>query len=172
MEWLTSHKLTNERDVTFILQEVKSFLSEVADAIAEKNRLKRDQWSGIAPYLHLIHCLVDFDKTRAAFQLSFKTMSRIELDNQKSVGFQCDCPWLLMSDKWNDKEFNLESDTYPSLHDDFNQAIDISHNAVSKMGVCTPDKAKEKYSKMKNDLLIVKMNWEKSGNGDGTLDES
>ena len=39
------------------------------------------------------------------------------------------------------------------------------------MGVLTPDKAKIKYNKMKNEVIIVKMNYEKSGNGDGSLRE-
>jgi len=32
----------------------------------------------------------------------------------------------------------------------------------------TPLKAKDKFNEMKNQLLIIKANWELSGNGDGT----
>ena len=34
------------------------------------------------------------------------------------------------------------------------------------MGVLTSSSAKKKFNKLKNNLLIVKSNWERSGNGD------
>ena len=40
------------------------------------------------------------------------------------------------------------------------------------MGELTPEKAKAKFSSMKNELIVVMKNWDKNGNGDGTLDES
>jgi len=40
---------------------------------------------------------------------------------------------------------------------------------VEGMGTLTPDKAKKKFYKLKNELVIVKMKWERSGNGDGSF---
>jgi len=45
---------------------------------------------------------------------------------------------------------------------------DLGFSAIERMGALTPDKAKQKFFKLKNDLLIVKNNWERSGNGDGS----
>ena len=38
------------------------------------------------------------------------------------------------------------------------------------MGKLTPDRAKQRYMKMKSEMMIVKNNWNASGNGDGNLD--
>ena len=40
------------------------------------------------------------------------------------------------------------------------------------MGTLTPQKAKSNFYKMKNDLVLLKTNYEKSGNGDGTVIEN
>lgn len=65
-------------------------------------------------------------------------------------------PWLLISDKWNDPEFNLNTDRYPELHVEFENDIDIGFSNVEDMGHKSPDKAKSKYLKIK---------WKRSGNG-------
>ena len=78
----------------------------------------------------------------------------------------------MTADHWNDETYTPLSNKYPNLHDQFKERIDISHEVVNDMGELMPDKAKAKFSKLKNDLIVVKTNWEKSGNGDGTLDES
>ena len=54
------------------------------------------------------------------------------------------------------------------LHDAFMQSIDIGHSKVANMRVLTPEKAKAKFFQLKNALLIVKRNWDKSRNRDGT----
>ena len=37
------------------------------------------------------------------------------------------------------------------------------------MGHLSPDKAKQKFTKLKNNLVLVKTNWAASGNGDGAV---
>jgi len=51
----------------------------------------------------------------------------------------------------------------------FFRDIDLSYKAVSGMGALDPTKAKSKFLKLKNDLLYVKNNYEKSGNGEGCI---
>ena len=53
------------------------------------------------------------------------------------------------------------------LHEDFSSTIDLGYEAVSGMGKLDPAKAKSKFMKLKNDLVFVKNNYEKSGNGEG-----
>jgi len=55
------------------------------------------------------------------------------------------------------------------LHEDFSSAIDLGYEAVSGMEKLDPTKAKSKFLKLKNDLVYVKNNYEKSGNGEGCL---
>ena len=81
------------------------------------------------------------------------------------------CPWVLISDKWNDKEFNPKSTIYRDLHDQFNSQIDISYSSVENMGALTPDKAKKKFFDLKNPLILILNDYEKSGNGDGSVSE-
>ena len=67
----------------------------------------------------------------------------------------------------NSATFNPVSTKYPELHDELKEEIDSSFNKVKKMGELDPAKAKSKFALMKNYLIFVKMNYEKSGNGDG-----
>jgi len=55
------------------------------------------------------------------------------------------------------------------LHEDFSSVIDLSYKAVSGMGTLDPTKAKSKFLKLKNDLVYVRNNYEKSGNGEGCI---
>ena len=72
-------------------------------------------------------------------------------------------PWMIFFQKWKDPEFNPKSESFPDLHVDFKDPIDLSYSTVKKM-VITPDKAKDKLYRLKNDLLAVKSKWELSGN--------
>ena len=96
-------------------------------------------------------------------------MTRVELDGRNNEDTMRRCPWILASDKWNDPHYNPVSMSFNDLHEDFTEQIDLGHSTVSRMGNLTAKKAKEKFMKMKNDLIIVKNNWEKSGNGDGSV---
>ena len=51
----------------------------------------------------------------------------------------------------------------------FENEIDIGFSNVEDMGHTSPDKAKSKYLKMKKEMLTVRNNWKRSGNGEGTL---
>ena len=75
----------------------------------------------------------------------------------------------IVSGYFNDPHFNARSSSYPMLHEDFSSVIDLNYKVVSGMGALDPTKAKSKFLKLKNDLLYVKNNYEKSGNGEGCI---
>ena len=168
MDWLLNNPVENEDDVQFVLQGVSLFLEASQQVENETSSNSRDQWSGMIPFIRLIHCLVDSENTMEAFKNSFKTLSKDELDGRNNSGTVRICPWDLISQNFNNAAFNPTSTVYSDLHDKFLQEIDISHVKVANMGLLTPDKAKAKFFQLKNALLIVKRNWEKSGNGDGS----
>jgi len=156
MDWLENNPVENEEDVTFVLRQVEKFLDTNLQMEKEKTNATRDQWAGIAPFIRLIHCLIGNEKTMETFQNSFKTLSREELDGRKNSGSMRSCPWDLISRNFNNKDFNPKSTIYLDLHDDFMHGIDISHSKIASMGMLTPNKAKDKFSYLKNCLLIVK----------------
>ena len=86
---------------------------------------------------------------------------------KKNTQTMRDDPWELMSQKWMDPNFNPTTRAFPYLHPDFRNPIDLSHCKVEKMMI-TPEKAKDKFYEMKNNMITVKSNWEASGNGCGT----
>ena len=90
-------------------------------------------------------------------------MSREDLDGRNNEETMRVCPWQLASDKWNDPNYSPVSTIYRQLHDDFRQEINLNHAAVENMGVLTPDKAKGKYNRMKNDMILVQMSYKKVG---------
>jgi hypothetical protein len=170
-QWLMTNPLTNQIEIDWIQKKVGDFLMVVANAEKEKNEKQRDQWSGLVPYLRLIHCLTDFDSVRAALQQSFTVMTRDQLDGSHNENNIRKCPWTLASDKWNESNYNPKLSIYTNLHDDFKDSIDLAFSKVENMGICTPDKFKSKFSKMKNELVLIRTNYNKSGNGDGSAIE-
>ena len=171
MEWLRKNPIPFPPDIDWVQQKISVLFEANKQSETQKQNNSRDQWSGIVPFLRLIHCIFEVDNTKEALQKSFTVMSRQELDGRNSEDNMRICPWKLASDSWNDSDYNPVSSIYINLHNDFHQTIDLSHSEVIGMGILTPDKAKIKYNKMKNELIIVKMNYEKSGNGDGSLRE-
>ena len=70
LTWLKANPLTNEVDKAFIVDKVSTFLKEVAAAKNEKNEKRGKasggdanttsrQWSGMIPFLRLIHAICD-----------------------------------------------------------------------------------------------------------------
>ena len=66
-------------------------------------------------------------------------------------------------------EYEVTSSAYHHLHDEFRHPMNLNHSNVNGMGHLSPDKAKQKFTKLKNNLVLVKTNWAASGNGDGAV---
>ena len=69
---------------------------------------------------------------------------------------------------WNDTNFNPKLTLYPNLHPELSVDVDISFEAVKNMGELTANKAKAFYMRMRKELIIIKGNYEASGNGFGS----
>jgi hypothetical protein len=81
-QWLMNNPIKNQIEIDWIQRKVEDFFMVVANAEKEKNEKQRDQWSGLVPYLCLIHCLTDFDSIHAALQCSFTVMTCDQLDGR------------------------------------------------------------------------------------------
>ena len=171
--FLIDNPIEIESDKAFILDKVSLFIAEggAAKSANQCTTLPKQQWSGPTPFLRLIHAIFE-DDVRDVFQQHFTVLSREELDGRNNEDTMRRCPWIAVSDKWNDKNYNPTSKTYNDLHDEFVSEIDLRHSAIANMGNLSPDKAKSKFGKLKNDLIMVKNNWELSGNGDGSIERN
>ena len=168
-DWLVEKPINVSCHVKWVQNKMKNFLDATSAAHKEVIDMRREKWHGLVPYLRLIHCIFDFERTREALQKSFTVMTRAEIDGRFHNDHAREDPWEMIADKWNDSGFSIQSSVYSHLHNDYGKAIDLSHSTVAGMGTLTPDKAKKKFYKMKNEMVIVKMKWERSGNGDGSF---
>ena len=77
--WLVENPVTNESCIAFIKNK---YMESYNAAENEKNNTEygRCQWSGVKPYLCLIHCIVDVDENKEAFFESFTVLGRLEVD--------------------------------------------------------------------------------------------
>ena len=105
-------------------------------------------WYGPLPILCILCCLTDNEVIRRAY-LTRNDISndRIELDNRKSDK-RPKTVWELLSDKWNDPDFEAETESFPELHDNYKDSIIIPYSRVSSLTAATPKKCKEKMSTM------------------------
>ena len=168
-EWLLAQPINVSCHINWVQNKMKKFLDATSAAQKEVIDMRRDQWHGVIPFLRLIHCIFDFEHIRAALQKSFTVMTRAEIDGRFNNDHARENPWEMIAEKWNDPDFNVQTSVYSHLHNDYTKAIDLSHSKVAAMGTLTPDKAKKKFYKLKNEMVIVKMKWERSGNGDGSF---
>ncbi len=113
--------------------------------------------------LRLIMALVDSDEIRHAYtKRNDISNERIVLDNQKSVEKRARTVWELLADKWNDIEFEPESEVFEELHSEYSRTIKIPHHKVALLSLATPDKVQEKISTMNVLLQHLIRNWERS----------
>lgn len=130
-------------------------MMEAINSIEEKNAALEGRWSGSQPMLRLIHCLIDDEAIKSAFLHQADSMNCAELENHNSTERREPTCWEMMSDKWNDKEFN------PKM---FREEIELNYSSVA---AAFPDKCKTKMSEMMGTLKRIIQNWEASGQGDG-----
>ena len=117
LSWLREHPINwNDNgitdaalDVEFVRGEIARRAAQMSSAVeeleAEKDALE-GRWSGDQPMLRLIHCLVEFDHIRSAFLHRNDSMNRNTLENRNSESRRAKTCWELMSEVWNDPQFN------------------------------------------------------------------
>ena len=118
------------------------------------------------PHLLLIHVIEDDDRIRDAYLRSLDVLNQTEVDGSKSTLNRRVDAWKLIADKWKDPEYNPSTIPFSNLHKEFIDTIDLSYSHVELMDI-SPIKAKDKFNDMKNQLLMLKAKWEKSGTGEG-----
>lgn len=79
--------------------------------------------------------------------------------------------WQLISEYFNDPDFNPTSTPYPDLNDDFRTSIDLSYSNFERCARTTPDKVKDKFGNVCTKLSVIMQNDTKSGGGGGMLEE-
>ena len=112
---------------------------------------------------------MDVDEIKEAFFKNFTVLDWLDVDGRNNPSSAVPDVWEMAAGKWNDPCFNPVSAKYGFLHKDFVEEIDSSHKEIEEIAPLTGEKAKAKFNKLKNELLIVKCNWERSGNGYGSL---
>ena len=97
-------------------------------------------WYGPIPILRLFCGLTDNEDIRRAY-LTRNDISNdwLELDNLRSDKQQ-KTVWELLSDKWNDPDYEAVTEAFADLHEDFSESIVIPHSKVSHLTVATHEK--------------------------------
>lgn len=100
-------------------------------------------------------------------------MDQMELQNHDSTKCSERTCWEMMSDKWNDKNYNPKTMIFLTEGQDmFREEIELPYSSVAHLAAATPDKCKTKMSEMMGQLKRVVQDWERSGQGDGGNDGS
>lgn len=75
----------------------------------------------------------------------------------------------VIAELWNDASFNPIA---PPLecHPDFQVATDCSHVLVAQLIPATPQKIEDCFTSMRSKLIRIIDNWERSGQGEGSMD--
>jgi hypothetical protein len=174
IEQLGQYPITNDRDITWIFAELKLFYEKaysVTTKSASANANGTGRWQGHAPYVRLLHATLDVARNKKAFIESFDVMSKKQLDGRSNPEVAKVDPWSLITGTYNADTFNLTASDYRNMHPDLGDILDISYKTVVEvMGKITPEKAKSKYTEMKNSGTIVKARFEASRRGDGSYD--
>ena len=176
LEWLKLHPLRDASDVQFLQETVKNRKVVAERVVAQRanDKVVHDKaeknWYGPLPILRLLCCLTDNDAIRRAY-LTRNDISndRIDLDNRNSDK-RPKTVYELLSDKWNDHDYEAVTEPFPDLHNDYKDSIVIPHSKVSSLAAATPEKCKEKMSTMMVSLKRIIDKWERSGQGEGGID--
>ena len=173
LQYLTSHPITNEADVSFVKREIMSLIDK-AEALQQRQNRNSEatpptlRWSGPAPYYRLLHAVTDIPDNKGAFMDSFRVSTREEIEGRHIPETARPNTWNMIATTFNNRTFRPTSNIYSDSHPDLAKSLDISYEAVVvKMGKLTGEKAKDKFMEMKNQGSVVVANYGRSGGGDG-----
>ena len=182
--WLNDNPITNASDLQFVRGEVMNFKTNLENFTLQRAKSKdlsdsegAGNWSGMAPFLRMIHATLEDDQSRLEYQKSFDISTREQVDGRHNAATKKVDVWERVAELWNNSDYKPNSQIYGYLHNDFAAPIDISFEAVSGMGALSPKKAKVKFTGLVAKLNTVKAKWEASGQGiggrlEGQSDES
>ena len=174
LKWLDDHPIIELDDVGFLMKTValkKNILGGNRCQKAEKELLEKS-WVGKYPYLRLIHCLIESDEIKNAFlHRNDVDNTRMTVDNRNSVEKRRTTVWEMIAREWNDPLFQPITEELPDLHSDFSCEDLIEHALVCDMTPATAEKCQKKFAGMMVELGRIIRDWEKSGQGDGGLED-
>ena len=96
----------------------------------EEDKVLHHTWSNNTPYLRLYHTQVD-DSVRGAFGQAFTVKTREQLDGQNSYLYKDF--YQKVADRFNEKEWILNSLLLPDLHEDFKRSKPLPLNITPIM---------------------------------------
>lgn len=174
LDWLDENPITSVDDVAFLEKTVTHTKQTALDAFAASKAEKASidvNWTGKYPYLRLIHCLIDDDDIKEAYLHRHDVdTTRMTVENRNSVDKRPPTVWEMISAKWNDKNFEPKTAELPDLHSDFILQETLFHSLVSDMTPATPEKCMGKFASMALELSRVIANYQRSGQGDGGVE--
>ena len=182
MKWLEDHPIAAADDVSFLKKEVANMARVVINAKKEKNKEKEQlldlegsatkykSWTGRAPYLRLIHTLIDHDDIKAAYIHRGDIPSgRMAVENRNTEEAKAASVWQMMADKWNDKDFSPATASQPDWHPHYGASETITFEIVSNFLPPNAEKVKERFESMMTVLKRTIPKWERSGQGEGGI---
>ena len=173
-EWLMQHPIVDHRELTFLqatVEERKKIANEATKEEADENaRLGSGNWNSTA-CLCLIYTLIDFDDIKQQF---LKRMNLppgwSSVENREQL--RALNVWQKMADKWNDKSFEPETVAMPDACTEFSFSDIILHSEVADLTPASAEKVEDKWSSMVLEMNRCIANWQKSGQGDGGIDDA
>ena len=64
LKWLIENPIPSEGCRKYVLAKVLKFMTTSREVVVIEEETKTKQWTGIIPYLCLIHCLCDHDEVK------------------------------------------------------------------------------------------------------------
>ena len=173
-EWLEEHPIDAAIDIEFVKTELASrkAVAEAAkkDDDEDNARLGAGNWNSTA-CMRLIHALVDHDELKAKFLNRLNLPAgRSSVENREQL--KATNIWQLLADKWNDKNFEPETESMPAVHSDFALSDVILYIEVAGLTPATAEKVEDKWGTMILEMNCCIANWQKSGQGECGIDDA
>ena len=176
-KWLSEHPITGVDDVSFLRKVIadlkesaenakkdEEWESEQINAATEK---KYKKWSGNKVYQRMMHAIVDFAEIKRAYiHRDDAPSGRMAIENRKTKEAIERIVWSMIATKWNDPDWDCDTEAPEDLHPDFMVSETITHKDVAEYIPLTAERAKERFESIMTQLKRTIPKWEKSGQGD------
>jgi len=121
-EWLVANPIVAEDEVAFIQATIAHRISvaERAGSLQPNvGQVASGNWIGKYPHLRLIHCIIDFNDIKTAYQNRLNVPSgRMDVENRKQPAVLAANVWHMVAAKWNDTSFQPVT-SVKATHSDF-----------------------------------------------------
>ena len=170
--WLKENPVSCDDELRFLQQEsecVCQALRRAETEAAMNNELTHTgQWLGPTLIIRLAHCVMH-NKVKPHYIHRNQAMTRHQLDDRNSTDRPLTA-YEIIANKWNDDSFNPSSSIL-EVHPVFAQPIDITHAAVANLADATASKVEDLLTQIHTSLIRIISDWEKSGQGEGGVQD-